>query len=269
MSGLLLRLRAPIEERIDLSRLVAVARSRSAATDLPRLAVGGGRRPLELGDAFIVSGDGGERITLEGSSALIDGVGAGLDGGEMIVEGVVGNDAGRGMKGGRLEIRGSAGNHLAAGLKGGLVNVTGSAGDLLGAPHPGERFGMAGGTVFVGGDVGERAGDRMRRGTIVVRGQIGPAAGARMMGGTIWTERGFGDGPGPLLRRGTLIGPRVDRLLPTFADCGIHDMVILRILNRYVAETLGPLAPMPLPLMVRRIAGDLATIGKGEILLTA
>ena len=90
-----------------------------------------------------------------------------------------------------------------------------------------------------------------------------------MMGGTLLTETGFGASPGPLLRRGTLIGPKVDRMLPTFADCGRHDLRIVPILNRYFAETLGALAPKALPVMVRRFVGDQASIGKGEIILTA
>ena len=61
---------------------------------------------------------------------------------------------------------------------------------------------------------------------------------------------------------------KVERMLATFADCGMHDLNILRIMNRHFAETLGALAPKPLPLKVRRYAGDLASIGKGEILLT-
>jgi formylmethanofuran dehydrogenase subunit C len=109
----------------------------------------------------------------------------------------------------------------------------------------------------------------MRRGMVVARGKFGAAAGSRMVGGTLWTESGFGPRPGPLLRRGTLIGPSVDEVLPTFADCGRIDPVILRILSRYIAETLGPLAPKALPPLVRKLAGDQATIGKGEILLTA
>ena len=127
---------------------------------------------------------------------------------------------------------------------------------------------MIGGVVHISGDVGERAGDRMRRGSIIVKGRFGPSAGSRMMGGTLWTETGFGAGPGPLMRRGTLIGPAVERLLPTFVDAGFHDLNVLRLISRYFAETLGDLAPPPLPDKVRRISGDLATIGKGEILLT-
>ncbi|MEQ1669991.1 MAG: formylmethanofuran dehydrogenase subunit C, partial [Hyphomicrobium sp.] len=105
--------------------------------------------------------------------------------------------------------------------------------------------------------------------TIVVRGQTGEGAGTRMIGGTIWAEGGFGPAPGYMMRRGTLIGSKVERLLPTFVDCGRHDLVIVRVLGRYLKATLGDLAPKPMPLFVQKIAGDMATIGKGEILLPA
>ena len=90
-----------------------------------------------------------------------------------------------------------------------------------------------------------------------------------MIGGTIVAEGGFGANAGQLMRRGTLIGPRVDRMLPTFADCGHHELVILRVMERGWGRVLGPLAPEPFPAGVRRFAGDLAAIGKGELLLTA
>jgi formylmethanofuran dehydrogenase subunit C len=57
-------------------------------------------------------------------------------------------------------------------------------------------------------------------------------------------------------------------MLTTFADCGFHDIVFLRLISRFVAEELGPLAPAALPARVRRYAGDMSTIGKGELLLT-
>ena len=139
----------------------------------------------------------------------------------------------------------------------------------LGAVLPGERFGMAGGTVVVAGNIGNRAGDKMRRGTILVKGTTGAQTGTRMVGGTIWAEGGLGADPGFMMRRGTLIAPKVERLLPTFVDCGKHDLVVARILSRYLKKELGPLAPAPLPLFVRKIGGDMATIGKGEILLPA
>lgn len=268
MSRLVLALRDTPAGRLDLtgftpSRLVALG-----PAEIAREVVRGGDHPIPLGDIFRITGAPGAEIVIEGSMDALDGVGAGLDGGTMIVEGDVGDHAAAAMTGGRLDIRGSAGHGLAAGLSGGLVTATGRAGDRVGGPRHGERFGMAGGMVLVGGDIGDRAGDRMRRGTIVVKGRCGAGAGSRMMGGTILTESGLGAMPGALMRRGTLIAPSLDEIPATFADCGFHDLVTLRLLDRHFAAKLGPLAPPPLGPMVRKLMGDLATIGKGEILLT-
>ena len=43
----------------------------------------------------------------------------------------------------------------------------------------------------------------------------------------------------------------------------------LEFISRDLAERLGPLAPKPLPHMVRKYSGDLAIFGKGELLITA
>jgi formylmethanofuran dehydrogenase subunit C len=45
--------------------------------------------------------------------------------------------------------------------------------------------------------------------------------------------------------------------------------VILKVMARGWAKELGALAPRAIPATVRRFAGDLATIGKGELLLTS
>jgi formylmethanofuran dehydrogenase subunit C len=267
MSGFVFKLRAAPAERLDLSRLIPSRLATLSDYDIAQIEIAAdGTR---TGDVFTISGSAGDTVTIDGGSARLDFVGAGLDGGTLIVEGETGAYAGTGMSGGRLDIRGNAGAWLATGMKDGLITVKGSVGDFVGGPRTGDKQGMAGGTVIVEGNAGERAGDRMRRGTIIVRGTIGPAAASRMMGGTLLTETGFGASPGPLLRRGTLIGPKVDRMLPTFADCGRHDLRIVPILNRYFAETLGALAPKALPRVVRRFLGDQASIGKGEIILTA
>jgi formylmethanofuran dehydrogenase subunit C len=270
MSTLTFTLRhAPSTQALDLSALVPSKLASLSPGAIEKIHLGGGADSPRVGDVFTVSGSaGGASVVISGGSALLDYVGAELDQGDITVEGPVGAYAGRGMKGGRITIAGDAGAYLASTAKGGLIHVKGAAGDFLGGTRPGDRFGLLGATVVVEGNVGERAGERMRRGLVVTRGTFGPAAGSRMVGGTLWTEAGFGPRPGPLLRRGTLIGPKVDELLPTFSDCGRIDPVILRILSRYVAEALGPLAPKPLPGLVRKWAGDRATIGKGEILLT-
>ncbi len=268
MSTLSLTLKPGLHRPIDMSAVKPSAVSGLSPYAIGNLELGSGATAVKLGDVFDVTGEPGDTVKIVGQSGYLDYVGAGLDSGTITVEGSVGNYAATAMKGGRLDIRGNAGAYLAALMTGGLVTVKGNAGDFVGGTRPGDRFGMQGGIVVIDGNAGNRVGERMRRGTIVVKGSIGAAAGSRMAGGTIWTETGFGEGPGPMLRRGTLIGPKVERFLPSFSDCGRHDLNVLRIISKHLAETLGPLAPKPLPDMVRRYAGDLASLGKGEILIT-
>lgn len=266
MSGYVLKLRSAPAGRLDLTGLIPSRMAALSSRDIEQLHIS--NAGLRVGDVFSLSGSAGPTLTIEGGAARLDFVGAGLDEGTLVVAGEAGAYAGAGMSGGRLDIHGNTGDWLATGMKDGLITVKGSAGDFIGGPRTGDKQGMAGGTVVIEGHAGERAGDRMRRGTIIVRGTCGALAGSRMMGGTLVTEAGFGANPGSLLRRGTLIGPKVERMTATFADCGRHDLRILPIMNRYFAETLGALAPKAFPAIVRRFVGDLASIGKGEIILT-
>jgi formylmethanofuran dehydrogenase subunit C len=269
MSGLTFRLNAAPAERLDLSHLTPKRLSSTPLAEILKFNVGSTKSALTVGDVFAVSGRPGDTVRIESGSARLDHVGADLDHGAIIVDGDVGVAAGRNMRGGRLEIKGDAGALLGSGISGGQIVVKGSAAGQVGGLSPGDKFGMTGGLIVIDGQAGDRAGDRMRRGTIFIRGKCGAFAGSRMVGGTIWSELGFGADPGLLLRRGTIIGPSVERMLPTFADSGKHDLVILRILSRYMREVLGAQAPRPLSGNVRKYAGDLSTIGKGEILLTS
>ena len=269
MSGHKLRLKAASTERLDLTGITPARLASLSHYEIARLTVGTGKDRLSLGDAFDLSGSADDTLVIEAGNAALDYVGAGLDGGTLRVVGDIGNYAGRQMRGGNLEIEGNARDFLASGATGGIIRVSGNAGNSLGAAMPGDRFGMLGGVALVGGNVGERAGEKMRRGTVVVKGKTGGGTGTRMIGGTIWAEGGIGPDPGLMMRRGTLIGPSVERLLPTFVDCGKHDLVIVRVLNRYLQAVLGAASPKPMPLFVRKIAGDMATIGRGEIFLPA
>ncbi|MDZ4842390.1 MAG: formylmethanofuran dehydrogenase subunit C, partial [Hyphomicrobium aestuarii] len=161
---------------------------------------------------------------------------------------------------------------LGAGMSGGLIHVAGDCGDSAGGLIAGKRFGMTGGTIVIDGSAAARTAEKMRRGTIIVRGATGAMAGVRMLGGTIVAEGGVGPDAGRLMRRGTILASRLIAgadIPATFADCGVHDLVILRIMARNWTRELGPLAPRFTPHVVRRYAGDLATIGKGELLLPA
>jgi formylmethanofuran dehydrogenase subunit C len=126
---------------------------------------------------------------------------------------------------------------------------------------------MRGGVVLVRGDAGARAGDRLRRGTIIVEGSADAHAGSRMIAGTVLVRGRSGPMPGYLMSRGTLLlGGGTAALSPTFADCGRHELVAMRLLANAVAPYSSRIARL-LGRPLRRLAGDMAVQGLGEIFL--
>jgi formylmethanofuran dehydrogenase subunit C len=222
---------------------------------------------VTAGDVFRIREGDPATILIEGGSARFDRVGLGMASGSIRVEGEVGVEAGRLMSGGRVTIRGDAGPFAGSRMSGGALDIEGDAGERLGGPSSGETVGMSGGVLHVRGGAGARAGDRLRRGFILVEGRAGPYAGSRMIAGTLAIGGEAGDLPGYLMGRGTiLLGRGATLFSPTFGDCGQHDLVAARLLADYIAEASGKLARLfrrPL----RRLAGDLAALGKGEILV--
>jgi formylmethanofuran dehydrogenase subunit C len=265
VSALVFRLKAAPDQRLDLSGLVPASLERLDEKSIARIAVRDAHPRISVGDVFAIRmGDAGS-LRLEGGSDRLDFVGAGMRDGEIVVEGSVGQQAGRGMRGGRLHVKGNAGPFAASGLSGGLLEIDGNAGDNVGGPLAGEMAGMAGGVAILHGDVGARAGDRQRRGLIVVEGRSGPHAASRMIAGTLILRGPTAEAPGKLMRRGTIIAFAEDcPISPTFADCGVHEPVFARLL----ADELGRLglgAWRKLARPMRRLMGDMAVLGKGEI----
>ncbi len=72
MSGLTLRLKAPATERINLSDITPAKLAALSSHDIARLNVGFDKGGLALGDAFDISGDAGDTLTIEGSGAALD-----------------------------------------------------------------------------------------------------------------------------------------------------------------------------------------------------
>jgi formylmethanofuran dehydrogenase subunit C len=107
----------------------------------------------------------------------------------------------------------------------------------------------------------------MRRGMIVVSGTSGDYAGTAMIAGTLVLLGKTGHLPGYLMRRGTIVlGRGAQSLAPSFADCGPHELAFAALLGSTLAALevkTGKLFKGPL----RRYAGDLGALGKGEILL--
>jgi formylmethanofuran dehydrogenase subunit C len=266
---LVFTLRGRPDQRLDLSALAPHLLAGRTEADIEKIELQTTRRRVVVGDVFSLRMGEAEQVRIEGSCDRLDRIGHDMTGGEMVVEGDVGARAGRLMKGGRLTVRGSTGPWAASGMTGGTIEIFGDAGDRLGGPVAGEVAGMRGGVVVVHGRTGERAGDRLRRGTIIVEGDAGAYAGSRMIAGTLVVVGRTGPLPGYLMKRGTIVlGDRSEELSPTFVDCGVHDLVAMRLMASFLGShsaRAGKLFRRPL----RRLAGDMATVGKGEIFTPA
>src|SRR6185437_15414565 len=214
-----------------------------SASEIAALPIHTTRAALSVGDLFdLKQGDFAE-IVFEGGAERLDRVGAHLGAGAIRVVGDVGVEAGRAMTGGVLTIEGNAGPYAGSGLRGGPIHV--------------------------GGNAGARAGDKMRRGLLLIEGEAGDCAGSRMVAGTLAIGGQAGALPGYLMNRGTiLLAGGAAEMAPTFLDCGAFELVAARLLADYVetiSRRLGAVFRGPL----RRYAGDLAALGKGEIFVRA
>jgi formylmethanofuran dehydrogenase subunit C len=267
LSPLTFSLREAPAQRLDLSRLISQNLAGKSAAEIASVELQTTRVRVTVGDVFHIREGDPSAIVIEGGAERFDRVGMGMTAGSIRVEGDVGVEAGRLMSGGQLTIRGDAGPFAGSAMKGGTLEIVGDAGERLGGPLSGETIGMSGGLLHVRGDAGARAGDRLRRGFILIEGRAGPYAGSRMIAGTLAIGGEAGDLPGYLMGRGTiLLGRGATLFPPSFGDCGEHDLVAARLLADYVAQVSAKLAKLFLrPL--RRLAGDLAALGKGEILL--
>ena len=269
MSPLFLRMRVAPEQRLDLSILTPQRLAGKTSREIDGLELQTTRRPVRVGDLFDVSVGSAENIVVEGGSERFDRVGEDMTAGSILIEGDVGDRAGRQMAGGRLTIKGSAGRWTGSGMTGGYLEIVGDVGDRLGGPLAGEVQGMNGGMVVVRGDAGARAGDRLRRGVVIVEGDVGDDAGSRMLAGTLIVCGGVGTRTGYLMRRGTIVlGAKVEDLGATFVDCGIPDLTVHRLMAAYVLDS-SPRSAEILRGSLRRLVGDMALIGKGEIFVPA
>jgi formylmethanofuran dehydrogenase subunit C len=268
MTPVRLRFRSGTRLPVDASHLLPATLAGKGAAELEKLRLRVGNREEPLGELAEVAAGDIDTLVIEGASAGLDRLGRHLRAGRIEIHGDVGAYLGQGMSGGRIELFGSAGVHAAAGMRGGTIQVTADVGDFLAAALPGDVAGMTEGVVLVGGDGGDRAGDRMRRGLIAVRGRLGDYAASRMIGGTIVALHGCGADPGYAMHRGALVlGRAPANPLATFADNGPHELPWLRLLARQLAAQ-DP--PFDLPgLEVRRWTGCASVAGKGEILVAA
>ena len=123
-------------------------------------------------------------------------LGAGLDAGEIAVEGVPGNALGAYLNGAAIRVEGNAQDAVGDTMNDGTIAVDGRVGDAAG-------YAMRGGAIYIRGDAGYRAGVHMKaygekRPVLVIGGRAGSFLGEYQAGGLI-AVLGLGDGPGPIV----------------------------------------------------------------------
>ncbi|WP_020174430.1 formylmethanofuran dehydrogenase subunit C [Methyloferula stellata] len=266
MKPLQLSLKSSPVQRLDLSPLVPHVIAGKNLADIAALEIGTTRDKLTVGDVFKLKGAASDEIIIEGGSDRFDCVGQGMKGGVLRINGDVGMNAGRLLEGGTLVIAGSAGHYAGSRMKGGRLEILGHAGDFIGGPREGEIHGMEGGLLIVRGSAGHRAADRLRRGTIIVEGDAGDWPASRIVAGTLVVAGQSGINPGYLMRRGTLVLGHASPLPPTFIDCGPLNSAFASVFSRAL-KTDSRLGSRLFATPLRRVMGDMAVLGKGEILV--
>jgi formylmethanofuran dehydrogenase subunit C len=218
------------------------------AREIASLPVTHGGRAARLGDFFKVSGERSASVRLEGKLEKAEGIGAGMAGGELIIDGSVGRDLGLAMAGGRIDVRGGAG-------------------DNVGGARPGAAKGMSGGEIIVRGSVGDDAGARMRRGLLAVMGDAGRGSGRGMIAGTVVLFGKVGPGAGRFLKRGSIVSlGKLERPATFRYACTYRPPHVALLLRHLRAHAGVPVNDRHLAGRYERYSGDFAELGKGEIL---
>jgi formylmethanofuran dehydrogenase subunit C len=270
MSGLTLTLKRAPAQVVDLSALTPDQLAGKSSDDILRSELLVGNRRQQVGDLFdIHRSDAQPDITIRASTSRLAYIGARMQTGTITVHGDCGPYVGAGMRGGRIVVDGAAGAFTGCGMRAGTIELRGDAGDFVGGALPGDKQGMRGGAILIGGSAGDRAGDCMRRGIILIAGNAGAYCGSRMLAGTIVVSGQVGASPGFGLKRGTLLLRQAPAEMPaTFQDAGEHRLLFLTVLAKSFEREGGAFgAFLPITNHVRRYSGDLATGGKGEMLL--
>lgn len=252
--------------RLAADALVPERLAGRALGEIERLPLAIGNTSSTVGDWFRVSGEAEATLTIEGPCGRLDCIGAGMaSGSRIVVEGDAGAYLGLGLRGGAIEVTGNADFGAATDMESGVIRIGGNAGDGIGGALPGAAGGMSDGVVIVRGSASAATGARLKRGLVAVMGDVGEGCGAAMLAGTIVVGGTLARGAGAAMLRGSIVAlGHAPHIGACFADCGVHELVVLRLLARELARLgLEALSARIGPL--RRFMGDGAVSGRGEI----
>jgi formylmethanofuran dehydrogenase subunit C len=249
-TGLVARLKSALQQRADFSETLAQAWTALTAKEMAERPVFLEREGrASLGDLFDVQGVPDGTIRLVGDLEEVDRLGAGLIEGKVMVEGNVGREAGLAQAGGTLDINGNAGPRV-------------------GAAPLGFKRGMTGGELIVRGDAAEEAGASMRRGLLVIGRKAGDRAGLGMIAGTLVVFGKAGPDAGLWSKRGSVVALGSIAPPPTYVyACTFQPLYLRQMLTRLRDRYGLPVQRRHLTGFYRRYSGDMAELGKGEILV--
>ena len=269
MSGWRLTLRTAPALRVDARGLQPAALAALSAAEIERIRLPHGRDSLAVAELFKVLPGSDDALILEGDLSRFDHIGCGLAEGELQVRGSVGHYAGAGMSAGRLKVEGDTADLAGCAMRGGWFEIGGNTGDLAASALPGDMDGMRGGTLLVRGNAGARLADRMRRGSVVVFGDAGDFMASRMVAGTLALAGRCGAHPAYGMRRGSIVfAGAAPTIGPTFVPLSSNADVFWQLLARDLARFGAGFEGLARKRITRH-AGDLAVLGKGELLLPA
>ena len=262
-----LTLGVTLDDVLDVGGLTPDRLSELSESEIANCPAWLGRQSVKVGDVFDVRGGHSAHVRVEGALTRVEGLAAGMSGGEMVIEGDAGRRVAEGMLAGSVEVRGSVGDDAGVAMAGGMLRVQGSAGDRLGAALPGAAKGMTGGEIVVLGSAGTEVAARCRRGLVVVAGNVGDHAARAMIAGTLIVFGRTGAAPARGNKRGSLVGigpiepPATYRYACTYRPPHVRlTMTYLHRRHRLAIDT------RMLDGRYRRYCGDEGVPGKGEIL---
>lgn len=268
MSALIFTLKTAPQQRIDCAPLTPNNLAGKSAAEIAAVVLQCGKQKLRADALFDISGDDANDIVIQNGNNKLDYIGHSMRSGRITVHGGAGSYLGFQMRKGEIVLHGDADAYAASGLAGGTLHVHGNVGDFLASAIPGERKGMKGGLVIVTGNAGDRVGDQMRRGIVLIEGNVGTYCASRMLAGTIGVMGSVGEYVGFGMRRGTLLLFSTPKLHSTIQDCGSHTLPFLSLMFKSFKNLPSKFAEINKN-RVRRFAGDIASDGKGEILIFA
>ena len=244
----MLTLRAPLDQRVDVEGLTPDRCASLTDRQIAALPITVGGRQAAVGDLFDVRGGSAARLEFEGDLSRVDGLGAGMISGELVVHGDAGDDVGLAMAGGIVRIRGNAGHRL-----GGPTPGASQGHDRRRDPRRRQRGRRCRRARAPGAGGDWRLGRRVRR----ARHDCRDAGG-------LWS---VGDHPAEGNKRGSLIALGDVRVPASYRYACTYEPPFVRLLMTHLVRRHGlAIDPRVRDGHYKRYCGDAGGPGKGEIL---